>query len=277
MNNILRFIYFLFGTFIIAIGLNYFIIPNNLVSFGFDGLSCFISYLSGANVYINMFLLNLILILFSILFVKKETIYPYILPSIFIPLVSYLTKFLVNLYPIVLPEMMLNIIVASFLLGIGYSIIYKQGFKAGTIFLIEDVFTSLTGIVSKSYTIVIDIIVVILVAVFMNLNLGLYSLVMILIIRYLITKAEFGINDYKMFYIITDHEKEVKDYILNDLKYELTTLDVKGGFTKRKNHILLSVISSRDYYKLKEGIKLIDKNAFIAIVDTYDLLNRKGI
>ena len=111
----------------------------------------------------------------------------------------------------------------------------------------------------------------------MNLNLGLYSLVMILIIRYLITKAEFGINDYKMFYIITDHEKEVKDYILNDLKYELTTLDVKGGFTKRKNHILLSVISSRDYYKLKEGIKLIDKNAFIAIVDTYDLLNRKGI
>ena len=173
--------------------------------------------------------------------------------------------------------MMLNIIVASFLLGIGYSIIYKQGFKAGTIFLLEDVFTSLTGIVSKSYTIVIDIIVVILVAVFMNLNLGLYSLVMILIIRYLITKAEFGINDYKMFYIITEHEKEVKDYILNDLKYELTTLDVKGGFTKRKNHILLSVISSRDYYKLKEGIKLIDKNAFIAIVDTYDLLNRKGI
>ena len=271
MNNILRFIYFLFGAFIIAIGLNYFIIPNNLVSFGLDGLSCFISYLSGANVYINMFLLNLILILFSMLFVKKETIY------LFIPLVSYLTKFLVNVYPIVLPEMMLNIIVASFLLGIGYSIIYKQGFKAGTIFLLEDVFTSLTGIVSKSYTIVIDIIVVILVAVFMNLNLGLYSLVMILIIRYLITKAEFGINDYKMFYIITEQEKEVKDYILNDLKYELTTLDVKGGFTKRKNHILLSVISSRDYYKLKEGIKLIDKNAFIAIVDTYDLLNRKGI
>ena len=277
MNNILRFIYFLFGTLIIAIGLNYFIIPNNLVSFGLDGLSCFISYLTGASVYINMFLLNLILILLSMLFVKKETIYPYILPSIFIPLVSFLTKFLVNLYPIVLPEMMLNIVVASFLLGIGYSIIYKQGFKAGTIFLLEEVFTSLTGTVSKSYTIVIDIIVVILVAIFMNLNLGLYSLVMILIIRYLITKAEFGINDYKMFYIITEHEKEVKDYILNDLKYELTTLDVKGGFTKRKNHILLSVISSRDYYKLKEGIKLIDKSAFIAIVDTYDLLNRKGI
>jgi len=88
--------------------------------------------------------------------------------------------------------------------------------------------------------------------------------------------VRFGINDSKMFYVITSKDKEVKNYIMHDLKYELTVLDVKGGFTKKKNQILLSVISTNDYYKLKEGIKIIDPNAFIAITDTYDVVNRKS-
>ena len=40
------------------------------------------------------------------------------------------------------------------------------------------------------------------------------------------------------------------------------------------NKILFTVISSNDYYKLKEGIKVIDANAFIAITDTYDVVSR---
>ena len=63
---------------------------------------------------------------------------------------------------------------------------------------------------------------------------------------------------------------------VKDLKSELSVLDVKGGFSKKKNQILLTVISTGDYYKLKEGIKIIDDKAFIAITDTYDVVNRKS-
>ena len=63
---------------------------------------------------------------------------------------------------------------------------------------------------------------------------------------------------------------------MHDLKYELTVLDVKGGFTKRQNQIIMTVISTNDYYQLKEGIKIIDPKAFIAITDTYDVVNRRS-
>ena len=92
----------------------------------------------------------------------------------------------------------------------------------------------------------------------------------------MITKARFGISDSKMFFIITSREKEVKNFIMHDLKYELTVLDVKGGFTKRQNQIIMTVISTNDYYQLKEGIKIIDPKAFIAITDTYDVVNRRS-
>ena len=59
------------------------------------------------------------------------------------------------------------------------------------------------------------------------------------------------------------------------MKYELTVLDVKGGYSNKKNQILLAVINSKDYFKLKDGIKTIDPDAFIAITDTYEASNLK--
>ena len=275
MDRFIRIFNIVLGCIIISFGLNYFVFPNQLVIIGSDGLACLFSYIFTSNVYINMFILNVIILLFSLIFIDKQTIKLYIVPAVLIPIISYLTSFISKSYPIQLPEMMVSILVASFLIGIGYSFIFKAGYKASVIFIVEDIFSSLTNIHSKSYSFVIDIFNVILTVIFISLNVGLYSLIMIIIIRYLITKAEFGINDYKMFYVITDKEKEVRDYIVNDLHYKLTTLDVTGGYSKKSSKILLSVISSNDYYRLKEGIKLIDNHAFIAIVDTYDCINRK--
>lgn len=275
MDRFIRIFNIVLGCIIISFGLNYFVLPNQLVIIGSDGLACLFSYIFTSNVYINMFILNVIILLFSLIFIDKQTIKLYIVPAVLIPIISYLTSFISKSYPIQLPEMMVSILVASFLIGIGYSFIFKAGYKASVIFIVEDIFSSLTNIHSKSYSFVIDIFNVILTVIFISLNIGLYSLIMIIIIRYLITKAEFGINDYKMFYVITDKEKEVRDYIVNDLHYKLTTLDVTGGYSKKSSKILLSVISSNDYYRLKEGIKLIDNHAFIAIVDTYDCINRK--
>ncbi len=275
MDRFIRIFNIVLGCIIISFGLNYFVLPNQLVIIGSDGLACLFSYIFTSNVYINMFILNVIILLFSLIFIDKQTIKLYIVPAVLIPIISYLTSFISKSYPIQLPEMMVSILVASFLIGIGYSFIFKAGYKASVIFIFEDIFSSLTNIHSKSYSFVIDIFNVILTVIFISLNVGLYSLIMIIIIRYLITKAEFGINDYKMFYVITDKEQEVRDYIVNDLHYKLTTLDVTGGYSKKSSKILLSVISSNDYFRLKEGIKLIDNHAFIAIVDTYDCINRK--
>jgi uncharacterized membrane-anchored protein YitT (DUF2179 family) len=92
----------------------------------------------------------------------------------------------------------------------------------------------------------------------------------------MINKARYNIKDSKMFYVITSKEKEVKHFIMSTLGYELTELDVKGGFTNEKKSILLSVISSKDYFRLKSGIMDIDNKAFVAITDTYDVINRKA-
>lgn len=274
MKSVMRYLIIVFACLLIALDINFIIIPNNLVMFGFNGMSILMYYLNQTNPAINILLLNILSMLIGYLALNKKMVRYYLLPGLLIPFMVFITQPLTNLYSFELPEMLLVVIVGGVLAGYGYSLIYKEGYSAGCIFLLEEVLGKVTHFHSKIYTWIIDIGIVLISMVLLNPTVALYSLVIIIISKYMITKARFGINDSKVFYIITTKEKEVKNFIMHDLKYELTVLDAKGGFTKKDNKILFTVISSNDYYKLKEGIKVIDEHAFIAITDTYDVVSR---
>ena len=275
MKKIIKYLYILFGCALIAFAIDFIVIPNNLLTFGINGIATMLYYLNGVNVGINILFLNLCGILLSSLILDKEIIKEYLFPSIMIPIFVYLFSFISSSFVILLPEMLLVIIVAGFLTGFGYSLIYKQGLSASVVYLVEEMIGKLTKFHSKIYSWIFDVIILIVSIFLFGYQVTLYSMIIIFISKYMITKTRFGINDSKMFYIITNKASDVKQYIIDDLKYELTVLDVKGGFSKKKNQIFLTIIDTKDYYKLKEGIRIIDPNAFIAISDTYDVVNRK--
>ena len=60
---------------------------------------------------------------------------------------------------------------------------------------------------------------------------------------------------------------------MEELHHDLTSFDAEGGFSKKKNKVIMTVINTKDYYKVKEGIKLIDPKAFISITDNYEVMN----
>lgn len=275
MKKIIKYLYILFGCALIAFAIDFIVIPNNLLTFGINGIATMLYYLNGVNVGINILFLNLCGILLSSLILDKEIIKEYLFPSIMIPIFVYLFSFISSSFVILLPEMLLVIIVAGFLTGFGYSLIYKQGLSASVVYLVEEMIGKLTKFHSKIYSWIFDVIILIVSIFLFGYQVTLYSMIIIFISKYMITKTRFGINDSKMFYVITNKASDVKQYIIHDLKYELTVLDVKGGFSKKKNQIFLTIIDTKDYYKLKEGIRIIDPNAFIAICDTYDVVNRK--
>ena len=63
----------------------------------------------------------------------------------------------------------------------------------------------------------------------------------------------------------------VKEYILETLGHDVTVFDVKGGFMEKKRQVLMTIIPSREYYRVTEGIKLLDKNVFFVATDSYQV------
>lgn len=260
---------------LIALAYVLFIIPNGFISFGVDGIGAIIYAFNGINPAVNIILINSILLLICSLFASKESIKRYLLPALGIPLFILINFIVLNNYKLELPEVAVTLLVAGTLSGTGYSMLYRNGYGASVIFLVEDLIGKYTKIHSKIYSWIIDIVLLIILLITKNYRIMIYSLVIIGITKYMTTKARFGINSSKMFYIFTNEDNEVKNYILHVLGYELTVLDSRGGYTKEKSKILISVIDSKDYYKVKTGIKEIDPKAFIAITDTYDVINAK--
>jgi uncharacterized membrane-anchored protein YitT (DUF2179 family) len=275
MKKVFNYLAVILGCELIALSFVLLILPNKVLSFGIDGVGALLYYTNGVNPGINILVLNAIFILISLLVLDIDEVKKYILPSLLIPILIMINMIVLRDVTIELPELVVSILVSSFLIGFGYSLIYKNGHGAGNIFLIEETIGEVTKFRSKAYSWILDILILIVLFITNGYMAVIYSLIIIFASKYLITKARFGINDSKIFYVITSKENEVKDFIIRHMKYELTVLDVKGGYSQKKNQILLAVISSKDYFKLKEGIKTIDPDAFIAITDTYESMNLK--
>lgn len=273
MNDIKKYTKIIVGCILISLGLNLFIIPSKLIPSGILGLTSLLSYNYGFNnaallLIINVWILWLIYMLYD-----REKLKQYLIPTLILPLFIYLSSFIhLNITKSV--EELLIAISGSFIMGLGYSLLYKEGYKTGAIIILEDIYNDISGkntrLLSRSF----DVILVLVMIILYGIEQALYSTISIVIIRYMTTKARIGISDSKAFYIITTKEKEIKKYLMEELHHDLTAFDAEGGFSKKKSRVIMTVISTKDYFKVKEGIQLIDPKAFISVTDNYEVMNK---
>lgn len=273
MINIKKYIKVIIGCLLISVGLNIFIIPSRFIASGTLGLTSLLLYNYGFNIPALLLIINVWTLWLIYMIYDKNKLQEYLLPSLLLPLFIYLTSF-INIDITHRVEELLIVLSGAFIMGLGYSLMYKEGFKTGAINILEDMFNDFNQKNSRTISRVFDVILIIITILVSGLEKALYSIICIVIIRYMRTKARIGISDSKAFYIITTKEKEIKKYIMEELHYDLTTFDIEGGFTKKKNKIIMSVIPTKDYFRLKEGINLIDPKAFISITDNYEVLNK---
>ena len=52
-----------------------------------------------------------------------------------------------------------------------------------------------------------------------------------------------------------------------------TDFDCIGGYSKEPRKVILTIIKTRDYYRAKETISLIDENVFIIASNSYEIKN----
>ena len=273
MNNIKKYIKIIIGCFLISIGLNLFIIPSRLIPSETLGLINILSYSYGFNISILLLIVNVWTLWLVYMIYGKVKLKEYLLPSLLLPLTIYITQYIdIDLTQNV--EELLLAISGAYIMGYGYSFFYKEGYKTGSIYILEDMFNDFTKKNSRFLSRSFDCLLFILAYACFGIEQALYSLIVIVITRYMTTKAKIGISDSKAFYIITTKEKEIKKYLMDELHHDLTAFDAEGGFSKKKSRVIMTVINTKDYYKVKEGIEIIDPKAFISITDNYEVMNK---
>ena len=155
--------------------------------------------------------------------------------------------------------------------GFGAGLVFKSGFTTGGTDILNQIISKyFKTTIGKSMLMSDGLIVCTSAFIFGPIHL-MYSIIVLYIVSLLSDKVILGISDNKAFYIITDEEEKVKDYILKYLSHGVTIIKAKGGYLGEKENVLMCVLPTKDYYKLTEGIKEIDKDAFFLVTDAYEV------
>lgn len=186
---------------------------------------------------------------------------------IFVEITSILTQ---SIY-IDTRDMFLVVIFGGVLSGFANGLMYKTGYSSGGMQVINQIMYKYYKIPIAQSSLVINSIIVALGGIFFGWTMVMYAIIFLYINSIIVDKVLLGISKNKAFYIITQEEKQVRDYIINTMKHSVTSFDVKGAFLEKKRKVLLVVIPSREYFRVTEGIKLIDKDAFFVVTDAYQV------
>ncbi len=262
---------FILGTFLVALTFNIFILPNNYVTGGLSGISVIFKYLLDIDVSSTLLIGNLLLILIGVITLGIKETTPSIIGAFFYTACVYLTEDINSILNIHLSSAFLNIITIGLLCGIGYTMIYIAGYTTGGMDIIGKIFSTKFNLPLGKALLLINIIILL----FGTVTFGFEMLVIALIIKYLESKVIdgflIGISDSKVMFINTDKLEEVNDYIITEIKSGTSEIKIKSGYKKRTGTILMCVVPTEKYIKLRDKIIKIDPHAFITILDAYEV------
>lgn len=273
INNqdlIYRYILLFIGSTIVAFSYNLFFLRNNIVGFGLSGLSIVVKEFG---VDSNLFILisSIILLIISFIILGKEQTKNSVIGSLLYPLMIYLTKPLSLTIDLEDTSLLLCAIFGAVISGIGYGIIYKTGFTTGGSDVVNQILTKYLKISTGSAMLFTDGLIVLSSKLVYTWQMVMYGIIVLYIVSTISDKVIIGVSQTKAFYIVTDKDKEVKEFLNSLGDTGVSVFDIRGGYTNEKKKMLFSVIPTREYYILKEGLKEIDPNAFFLVTDGYEM------
>ena len=94
-------------------------------------------------------------------------------------------------------------------------------------------------------------------------------------ISIVVDKILLGVSKNKSIYIVTDEGDKIKNFITKEMNHTITVFSVEGAYSGKKREILLTVIPTKEYFKITESIKVLDPNIFYVVSDAYEVKGAK--
>lgn len=272
-NRISRILVLIIGTFLLALAYNMFLKTDNIVVGGITGLSILFQRVFKIDSSFFLYAFTIIILVLSLFTLGvKETVkgsfgavlYP-VMVSVTAPLSLYLHQHYV------LDNFLIEILVVGLILGFGSGIIYKVGYSTGGNDTIVQIINKYAKIPIGKAVFVSNLVIILLGGAFFGINNVVYAIIIVYIEGMVVDKILLGISDSKQFFIHTKELSKVRELIIEKLNTGVTVIETTGGFTHKKNKMLMCVVATKDYYLFKEAVLEIDPEAFFVINDCYEV------
>lgn len=257
------------GCLLISLTFNIFCVPNKIVPGGLSGVGIIFDHLFGIKTSYVLLIGNIILVTIGIICLGLKDTIPSIIGAIVYTLVMYLTE-LLNV-TITLSSPFLNIITIGVLFGIGCTMVYLSGCSLGGLDIIGVIFNRKFVLTLGTALFIVNGTVLIVGTFIFGVEMLITSLIIRFIESKIIDNFLTGISDSKIVFINTDKKEEIISYIITEIEGGISEIPVKTGYKKEKSSIIMCVVPTEKYLILKEKIIEVDNDAFLTVLDSYEV------
>ncbi|HWL26487.1 MAG TPA: YitT family protein [Ureibacillus sp.] len=249
------------GALVFAFGLELLLVPNNVLDGGIVGISIILSHFLGLPIGVFIFILNLPFIFIGYKQIGKTFA---LTTSLGITILSVSTVLLHHLEPFT-KDLLLATIFGGILLGLGVGIVIRYGGCLDGTEVMAILFNKKTPFSVGEIILFINIVIFTIAGFVFTWEQAMYSAVAYYIASKMIDIVVLGMEESKSVYVISDDIEEIGQAIMDRLGRGVTYLHGEGAYTGNDKKIIFCVITRLEESKMKEIVRSIDTQAFLAI------------
>lgn len=257
----------LLGAFIFAVGLEAFLVPNQIIDGGIVGVSIITSYLTDTKLAIWLVLFNIPFIFFGYRQIGKTFA---VVTLLAITLMSGFTILLHSVEPFT-DDLLLSTVFGGFLLGAGVGLVIRAGGSLDGTEILAVSFTDRLPFSVGEIVMFFNIFILGMAGFIFSWDRAMYSLLTYFIAFKTIDIVLEGIDQSKAAWIITTSPDDVGQAIMDRLGRGVTYLHGEGAYTRDGKKVVFTVISRLEETKLKDILDDYDEKAFLAIGNIHDV------
>jgi uncharacterized membrane-anchored protein YitT (DUF2179 family) len=264
-NNILvnasRVLFMILGSVLVSIGLEIFLIPNNIIDGGMTGISIMASHLTNLQLGLFIFVLNLPFVIIGYRHIGKT----FALSTIFSVICLSICVTLLQPVPGVTQDILLATIFGGVIMGVGVGLIIRNGGSLDGTEIISIILEKRSTFSIGEIVMFFNFFILGSSGFIFGWDRAMYSLIAYFIAFKTIDIVVEGLDESKAIIIVSEKTKDISEAIIARLGRGVTLLNGKGAYSGTETEVIYVVLSRLEIAKLKNIVHGFDKDALITI------------
>lgn len=274
-QNLKLIISVLLGNFLLAFSVCAFVIPNNIMLGGSNGISLFIQmFLPGVRLSVISACVNVSLFLMGWAFLGWKFAATSLASTLIYPLLLAFCESLPLDTLFQNENIVFSALACSVLFGVGIGLVIRAGGSTGGMDIPPCILNRYFGIPVGQSVMFFDSLVVLMQVFVKGLDGILCSILIIAVMGFVIDKTVVTGEKTLQLIIISPRFQEIRDMILHRANCGVSLLNMETGYEGKIRQAVLTVIYSNKYPEIRDATLSIDPHAFII---TSDVTNVNGL
>ena len=262
------------GSFVFAVGVDSFEVPNGLAAGGVTGLATvFYAMADAAGFYLPVGLQTIVMNVALLSLVIRSGDRGYIVRTIAgIIACGVLTDLLAPVVPVFSNErdLLLCALWGGVVTGLGLGLVFRTGGNTGGTDIVSQILARKTGMPVGTAIIIVDGVIIAFSATVFSIEQALYAAVAMFICGKVIDMVVDGPRTQRAAYIISVEHEKIANEILYTLNRGCTEFQARGVWSGNERPVLFCVLGRSEVVRLKQIVAQVDPEAIVIISEVHE-------